>query len=340
MFKVYPQLAVLTVLVLMSCGSTGTDGMDYSQSSIMNSTYILQDGTVVRLTDQTSAGRGVISSEGFFAGSESNLIILSEDAQDTKKIIQSATNWTNQGGTTLENNLYTAELTAYSADGKPIYVLITGQCLSSDCENVTNSVMVHDGNYSLMAGGNPVNQFPNGTFVYTGPATLTNNQSTAEDGTFSLTANFNNLTGQVVGTTPTYFFSGKNLVINPTTGRFDDVTGIIGENNGSSEVATVSGYFAGSNAAGVSGAVYGDLNKTAYLTGMFYGKSSSLINEIQQASDAVNDTQTSCRQVTTSNSLEEACGSIVNTPGFKLQDYYGTSRLPYCEWVSYETVCD
>ena len=70
MFKVYPQLAVLTALALMSCGSTGTDGMDYSQSSIMNSTYILQDGTVVRLTDQTSAGRGVISSEGFFAGSD------------------------------------------------------------------------------------------------------------------------------------------------------------------------------------------------------------------------------------------------------------------------------
>ena len=335
MFKVYPPLAVLTVLALMSCGSTGTDGMDYSQSSIMNSTYILQDGTVVRLTDQTSAGRGVISSEGFFAGSESNLIILSEDAQDTKKIIQSATNWTNQGGTTLENNLYTAELTAYSADGKPIYVLITGQCLSSDCENVTNSVMVHDGNYSLVAGGNPVNQFPNGTFVYTGPAMLTN-QSTVEDGTFSLTANFNNRTGQVVGTTPTYFFSGKNLVINPTTGRFDDVTGIIGENNGSSEVATVSGYFAGSNAAGVSGAVYGDLNKTAYLTGMFYGKSSSIINEIQQASDAVNDTQTSCRQVRRQNSLEEACG--VGTTSENYIDR--VSSGPACSWFSYETVCD
>ena len=335
MFRVYPQLDVLTVLALMSCGSTGTDGMDYSQSSIMNSTYILQDGTVVRLTDQTSAGRGVVSSEGFFAGGESNLISLSEDAQDTKKIIQSATNWTNQGGTTLENNLYTAELTAYSADGKPIYVLITGQCLSSDCENVTNSVMVHDGKYSLVAGGNPVNQFPNGTFVYTGPATLSN-QSTVEDGTFSLTANFNNRTGQVVGTTPTYFFSGKNLVINPTTGRFDDVTGIIGENNGSSEVATVSGYFAGSNAAGVSGAVYGDLNKTAYLIGMFYGKSSSLINEIQQASDAVNDTQTSCRQVRRQNSLEEACGV-----GTTLENYIDrVSSGPACSWFSYETVCD
>ena len=310
--------------------------MDYSQSSIMNSTYILQDGTVVRLTDQTSAGRGVVSSEGFFAGSESNLIILSEDAQDTKKIIQSATNWTNQGGTTLENNFYTAELTAYSADGKPIYVSILGQCLSSDCENVTNSVMLHDGNYSLVAGGDPVTQFPNGTFVYTGPALLTN-QTTPEDGTFSLTANFNNRTGQVVGTTPTYFFSGENLVINPTTGRFDDATGIIGKNNGSSEVATVSGYFAGSNAAGVSGAVYGDLNKTGYLAGVFYGKSSSLINEIEQASDALNNTQTSCRQVRIQNSLVEACGVGATPENFS--DYVFGTR-PACRWFRYETVCD
>ena len=147
-----------------------------------------------------------MSSEGFFGGAESNLIILSEDTKDTKNILQSATNWTNQGGTTFEDGSYTMELTAYSADEKPIYVVIVGQCLNSDCENATNSIMVHDDNVSLIAGG-PVKQLPNGTLVYTGDVGVTTQDITEDEaGRFSLTANFNNRTGQVVGATDSYYF--------------------------------------------------------------------------------------------------------------------------------------
>ena len=272
----------------MSCGSTGIDGTRSSGVSIRDSTYLLQDGTVVRLTDQVSTGRGVVSSEGFFGGAESNLIILSEDAQDTKNILQSATNWTNQGGTNFEDGSYMMELTAYSADGKPIYVVIVGQCLNSDCENATNSIMEHDGNVSLIAGGDPIKQLPNGTFVYTGDVGVTTQDITEDEaGGFSLTANFNNRTGQVVGATDSYYFSGGNLTINPATGRYDDSNGSIGRNGGSTATATVSGYFTGSNAEGVTGLVYSDLTKSEYLVGQFYGSGTKLIDETEQASNVL-----------------------------------------------------
>ena len=88
-------IILFAIFALVSNKSGRTMGTDAIGSSIMDTTNILQDGTVVRIKDQTSLGRGVVSFKDFFARGESNLIIISENAQYTKMILQSAIHWSN-----------------------------------------------------------------------------------------------------------------------------------------------------------------------------------------------------------------------------------------------------
>ena len=109
------------------------------------STSVLNDGSILKVEQKASNGRGVVSLEGYYLGGAANIILISDNAKDAKEILTGTTNWTTTYGSDLTSaNTYALERVAYSADGKPIYLSLLGQCLSDDCENATNSVMIHN----------------------------------------------------------------------------------------------------------------------------------------------------------------------------------------------------
>ena len=325
------------VVLLSNCGSDGV--LETASNNIFEqprvSTSVLNDGSIVRTEAVGLQKTGIVSLEGYYRGEEANIILVSQNAEQAKEIMTTTTNWTTTASSSDEtNNSYVMEQVAYAADGKPIFLYVVGQCLSSDCENASNSIMVHNNDESLIAGGDPIKQLPSGTYTYVGSAIISEADA-PEDGFFSMTANFNNAKADITAGTNTYFFSASDLTINTVTGRFNDPNGTIGKNSGSSKVVKVSGYFSGSNGEGVHGIVYSDLNKSSNLIGSFLGKSSELISTLSTESAAAGPV---CRNVWVTYSPEEACG--VDFGPFSLQDYYGSAALPSCNWGGYEQICE
>ena len=95
-------------------------------------------------------------------------------------------------------------------------------------------------------------------------------------GTFTMNADFESSTASIAaslgGDNGNHFFSANNMKIVGSDGSFSTNSALIGTTGTNSVSASIKGYFAGDNAAGVHGQVYQNSSAIGDYHAVFYGK--------------------------------------------------------------------
>jgi hypothetical protein len=262
--KLKASLAISAVALLAACGggSSGTsNNPTISSSANINTLQTYSDGS------------GVISYEG-----TENGVAYATDVALAREVAAGTANLTVVPGTAAESGpFYVVIRSGTTSNGLPVVYSVAGEELNaSGSEYVYVGLIEVGSEFGIDAGGTPVNGMPSGTFTYTGTSTILNEQAVS-DGTFTMSANFNTGTASIAATAPavagsgTFFFGSDDIAINNSNGSFSTNSASIGEIGIMSQAASIDGYFAGTNATGVSGLVYPNSFTTATYGGVFYG---------------------------------------------------------------------
>lgn len=266
------MLATTAALALAACGGGGGDGDGDGGSSggVGNNPAEISFGTLKSYSD----GSGVFSA----ADSEFNSVVASTSVAKIKQILSGSVDLNEVPGSYQEaGTLYSYSLTGTTADGLTVIIGTGGEDINLlGDEYVQVSVFQIGNDIGIGSSGSPVKGLPTGSYTYFGTASVMDS-NTGADGTFTMTANFDNNTGSIAATIPSginnpaMFFGSNNLSINQTNGNFTTSNALIGETGVTSEAASINGYFVGTNALGVHGVVFPNAaNRPNYL-GAFYG---------------------------------------------------------------------
>jgi hypothetical protein len=249
----------IIAVIISGCGS------DTIRTSVNNSSTV---------EAQASDGTGVITYSGEFEGQPTRFVVISDDVATVQDALSGEINTSVVPGSSLsEGVLYNVTRSGITADGSTIVITTVGETLDLlGYEYSSNSIVSIGDSLGFVSGGSPISRLPNGSFSYSGTASVISTLNEAiEDGTFSMTANFSNQSAQITANTDSYFFSASNIAINSNSGKFTDDSGLIGVKDGNSQSAEIIGYFAGPNAEGVHGVTYSDLEASNGYAGLFYG---------------------------------------------------------------------
>lgn len=269
-------LAVSAVALLAACGG--------GSSAVNNNPTLPPSASpTVQTLKSYSDGSGVLSAEGIDLGGAnlSNMVIFATDVPVATEIVSGAISLSVVPGTSqTDGTSYYVQRTGTASNGTSLVIDSFGESLNlSGSEYASLSIVqLGNGDAAFNTAGTVVNGIPNGTFSYTGFATVADIvDGTGGDGTFTMQANFNSRTATIAATvpatntTPQYFFSANDITINPTTGNFFSVDAAMGEANVSSQNSSINGYFAGTAATGVHGILYPNSTSNGRYFGGFYG---------------------------------------------------------------------
>ena len=278
--KTYSSLAICSVALLAACGGGG------SVSDIPPST----SPNVVTLKSYNN-GNGVLTAENTnlgTAGGNANILVALSNLTAAREVASGTMNLQVVAGSAAQNGpFYVVTRTGTASNGASLVVSTAGENLNqSGTEYASISLVTVNNSIGLSSAGTPVNGIPTGTYSYSGTASVVDTVTgSAGDGTFTLTANFNNNTGTLAATipantpvganNPAFFFSSNNLQINQSNGSFSSSNALIGQTGVTSNAASVNGYFAGTNATGVHGLVYTNDPTAPTYAGAFYGTGTS-----------------------------------------------------------------
>ena len=287
--KLKASLAVSVVALLAACGG-GSSGTNNNPTTPSNPPPVKISEEQPSLTSQNvitlrsyNDGSGALSAENVDLGGSnlSNTVIVTEDVPSATEIISGALNLTLVPGTSQSNGpFYNVQRVGTSSNGSTLAVNSFGRNLNqSGTEYASISVVVaNNSELAINSAGTVVSSMPSGNFTYSGDASILDVAgNSGGDGTFSMQANFNSSTAAIAATmpatdtSPQYFFSANDIIINPTNGNFSSSNALMGESNGNSLGSTIHGYFAGSNAIGVHGVLYPNSTTNGLYLGAFYG---------------------------------------------------------------------
>ena len=157
-----------------------------------------------------------------------------------------------------------------NAAGEVIELSASGVMLSSDTF-VSYNVIEVGSEFGLGTDGSTINGLPVGTFNYNGDVFITGGPfgAAAERGNLNLTANFSTSSASLSALTENKFLAADNLTISQN-GKLSG-QGIIGATSRSRSNATINGYFAGTNAAGVHGVAAQNADVANGMAAIFIG---------------------------------------------------------------------
>ena len=232
-------------------------------------------------------GFGVIGVENAnlnSSGGISNVQVISTDVVAAREVASGTINLQVVPGTAAQSGAYyVVERTGTASNGSSLLVATAGENLNqSGSEYAAISVVTINNSVGISSAGTPVNGIPIGTFTYNGTASVVDVvNGTVGDGTFTMSANFANNTGNIAATipanspaganNPAFFFSSNDLRINQSNGSFSSANALIGQTGVTSNASSITGYFAGTNASGVHGTVHTDDPAAPTYVGAFYG---------------------------------------------------------------------
>jgi hypothetical protein len=256
-------IAYILGVTLSGCGGGGTVS-DIATQPIILKTFSNGSGVVVGSPDLGSAG------------GPSNLVIAASDVEVAAEVAGGTLALT-ATGQTVDGKYYIVTREGTASNGVSLTVVTEGITLSEDLREYTAMSLVTINNeLGLTSSGSKPTNLPTGTHSYTGYAVVSA-ASEAGNGTVTLTANFNERIANVAANIPAnsasgnsnaYFFSANGMNINVRDGSFSTANARIGEVGKSPYTANIKGYFAGSNAKGAHGLVYGN-DSTAQMLGVF-----------------------------------------------------------------------
>jgi hypothetical protein len=253
-------LAVSAVAMLAACGG--------------GSSAISNDPTT---TDRIQTLKSYSNGSGAFSFQSPNLnvAVFSTDTEKHKADLLSGVRSSTPvpGSSFSSGSLYEVSSTGVFRNGRSsdstarrIYLSPTSL---DHVEIVTSRIGSDTSNWT--SSGTPVNGLPTGSFNYNGITFVTDALGSSR-GQFTLSADFNNNTGSISGSSAVgHFFSSENLQISRANGEFSSSTARIGETGVTSDSATINGFFAGQNAAGVHGVVFTNDTDAASYVGIFAG---------------------------------------------------------------------
>ena len=264
--------------MLAACGGSGT-----SNSPVGPTNPTVPAPVVLKsYTD----GSGVVSANPNFgsAGGDSNLIVIASDVLAATEVAGGTINLSQVGSQTNNGSYYVNTRTGTASNGSTLQIVTAGESLNlSGSEYAAISIVtINSNSIGISSAGSEASQIPQGTYTYTGTASVLDlGSANIGDGSFSLTANFNSNTANIAATipanspqgntNPAYFFSANGMQIDQSDGSFASSNGLIGATGVTSESASVNGYFAGSGATGVHGVAYSNAQNTPSYIGAFYG---------------------------------------------------------------------
>lgn len=269
-------LATTAVLALAACGG--------GSSAVNNNPTLPPSASpTVQTLKSYSDGSGVVSASPNLgnAGGPSNIIIAASDLTAAREVAAGTVNLQEVPGTAATNGrFYVIQRTGNASNGAALVVTTAGENLNvQGTEYAAISIVSINNSVGLSSGGSQVNGIPVGSYTYNGVASVVSGP--VGDGTFTLNANFNTNTGSIAATipanspagggNPSYFFGSNSLVINQADGSFTSSSSTIGRTGVDSHAASIEGYFAGTNAAGVHGLIYTNDPAAATYLGVFYG---------------------------------------------------------------------
>lgn len=263
-------IVMKNLLIVMSCATAvsacggGGSVSDIATKPVILKTYTNGSGVVVGSPDLGSAG------------GPSNLVIAASNVQVAAEVAGGTLALT-ATGQTVNGKYYAVTREGTASNGTSLTVVTEGITLSEDLrEYAAMSIVTIDNEAGLTSSGTKPSNLPSGTYSYSGYAVVVN-QNEAGNGTATLTANFNDRTANLAANIPAnsasgnskaYFFSANGMNINVADGSFATANAQIGEVGRLPYTASVKGYFAGSNAKGAHGLVYGN-GSTAGMLGVF-----------------------------------------------------------------------
>ena len=255
------DLVLVCLFALSACGGGGT-----VSTPIVLKNYSDGSGVVVGSPDMGDAG------------GPSNLVIAASNVQVAKEVAGGSLDLT-AISQTVNGQYYVVTRTGVASNGAALEIITAGKTLNAYSNDYAAvSIVSVNGELGVLSAGSKPSNLPNGSFSYSGTSSVLTDTEVG-DGTFTLTANFNNQSANIVanipansvgGNTLPYFFSANNMAINTNDGSFFTRSGLIGVTGQTSKSASIKGYFAGSNATGVHGMAYGNSN-SADIMGVFYG---------------------------------------------------------------------
>ena len=213
-----------------------------------------------------------------------NAVLSSTDPSLAKEILNGAITWEIPKPNRPESSKtsYTIERNGTDKIGRIVEIKTHGDTLTETGEFVAIHEIVTGLDTGLQSAGTPVSELPEGTFLYSGTAIIRkgSDKDMQGKGTFQMKADFQKNEVRIDAVTSAdadnniagMYFSADKMKIVPSTGAFSTDSATIGLSNGATESASISGYFAGTDAEGVHGLAYS--NDTQNYTGAFYGKKS------------------------------------------------------------------
>jgi len=170
------------------------------------------------------------------------------------------------------NGIYEFDVSVANKDGEIGNNFFRGTALPSDGYVSYNFINFAE-EYTFATDGSIFSgSYPSAVAIYNGEA-LTDDRGgnfQSEYATFSMSADFSTNKADLDIFGPNSFVFAREMDIDQTQGRFDgDAT--MGTNNGPTNPGTVLGYFAGKDAEGVHGVVYGNADGDDVMDSMFFG---------------------------------------------------------------------
>jgi hypothetical protein len=168
-----------------------------------------------------------------------------------------------EAGSNAYGTFYTATA---DINGTPIDLVF----YQSDAGDLQFTIADDGLNLDFDANGPRVSNIPSGTYTYVGTnALVARNGSGAEDGTFTMTVDFDRRVAAINASTPSSSLSGSGIAVNTSNGTLS------GSNldlsvDGASSKATINGNFHGDGATGVTG-IYHDNAPNPSVAGLIAG---------------------------------------------------------------------
>ena len=253
--------------ILSACGGASTSG---TSSSFTNHSEVLKtfvDGSGIAVATEVPG-----SALGSF-----NVTMLLGNTSSANQIVDALklANTSDPKLALISSSInppyYQQQIGGTNAINESVVLIFAGETLPSG-GFVSNSIITAGTGAAVSTDGSRLVSLPSGTFNYTGSSSITGGISgdEIEDGTFNMQANFTAMTADISAQTTNKYFTGSNLTINSTNGKFQG-NGTIGITSVNSTISTVVGYFAGNQAEGVHGATYQNADVPTGMAGVFYG---------------------------------------------------------------------
>ena len=265
--KMYKKFMILcSTTLLAGCGgggTTSTSQLDQSydssgeNSSVEIRQYSAEDGKAYLLALKGHIDGDVTPNDTKY------YFTLTSDKNFVEDSFSGAIVWTQASGETLVTERgtgYRIERTGVNNSGEEFFAMTEGLNLNlSGSEYVSFSLVEHEDEVSLLTTGTTVKSLPSGAFTYDkdGFGVIGLQETFEVVSNVNLTADFDNLTGNLLAVSDNLYISSTGFDIDTDTGSFSGGASEIGERATTfSTTADLIGAFAGSNAGAAHGYVY------------------------------------------------------------------------------------